>query len=172
MQIDPLNAILVSLIPDLANLYLGLLSIMIGGFVVYGKHWGQTRWNTQFQSPTKLFAWLVLSILTGYVLIRFATPIVQNWLSGNVIYLIGTTTAFFGAFFLWFLRSGNWKLTTRPERWVPLVVLYAVTALNVLAYHQGDSLSSSETSFIAIIVALTVLAWFFSRSTSRAEDSL
>lgn len=170
MQIDPLNAILANLIPDLANVYLGLLSIMIGSFVVYGKHWGKTRWNPQYQTPTKLFAWLVSSFITAYVLTRFASPLVQVWLSNNANYLVGITAAFVGALYLWFFRSGGWSLA-KKLRWVPLVVCYGVTVLNVLAYHpEGSPVSSSETQLGITVAGLIFLAFLFSRSSKRRDD--
>lgn len=121
-------------LPKVVELYFWIASIMIGNFVVYGEHWGKLPWSERFESPLKLFAWLLALIIIALVVTDLASPIVQDWLSSNVDYLTGITSGVIGTFYVWFIWSGDWDFTT-DYKWVPPVVCYGMTLLNIYLNH-------------------------------------
>lgn len=159
---DLLNSVLVPVIPWLTDLYLWIGSVMVGNLVVWGDRWGKLPWSERFQSPLRLFAWLLGIILLGLVITRLTNPLVENWLYSNVNYLTGTTSGVVGAFYVWFILSGDWSFTT-DYKWVPPTVLFGTTILNFLYYHPEDIPFSSSwisVAFVAMILVPIVVLFF------------
>jgi len=165
---DLLNSALVVAIPWLTDMYLWTGSIMVGNLVIWGEHWGKLPWSERFQSPLRLFAGLLGIVILGLVITRFTSPLIENWLSSNVNYLTGTTSGVIGAFYVWFILSGDWSLRT-DYKWVPPIVLFGTTILNFLFYHPENlpfSTSWISVAFVAMIL-IPILFLIFARS----EDS-
>jgi hypothetical protein len=132
---------------------------MLGNLVVWGKRWGRLPWSERFQSPLKLFVWLLGFNILTLVVDHFFSPLVQDWLSRNVNYLTGTSSGVVGVFYVWFIWSGEWRFTT-GFKWVPPVVLFLTTVLNILTYHpEGLPISSSEITYIFLAVILIPIAF-------------
>jgi hypothetical protein len=159
--IDLLNSVLSALIPYLAELYFWLGSMMIGNFVVWGEHWGKLPWSERFQSPLKCFAWLLGFIVLALLVTHFASPLVEEWLYGNVVYLVGITAGIIGMFYVWFIWSGDWDITT-DFKWVPPLAFYGITFLNLLVcYWQGSSIPSDIIVLIVVLVLFPILLLVF-----------
>jgi len=51
----PFNALLVPLIPSMAQYFMWLLGIAVGNIAACGEHWGKLPWSQKFKSPMRLF---------------------------------------------------------------------------------------------------------------------
>jgi hypothetical protein len=159
-----LNSVSAALIPFLVDLYFWLGSMMVGNFVVWGEHWGKLPWSERFQSPLRCFAWLLGFIVLALIVTHFASPLAEDWMTRNVAYLTGITTGVIGAFYVWFIWSGDWDFTT-DFKWVPPLVFYGITILNLLVYHsQYLSTAPSDVSLlIAALVLFPIILLLFGR---------
>jgi len=129
---DFFNSLLSPFIPKLAEYFLWLLGIVVGNFVVWRNHWGKVPWDERFKSPLKLFMWLLIFAGIGLLTTDYVAPFLTNFLQTNVSYLTGITSFVLGTFYVWFIWSGNWSITTN-YKWVLPAVCYLITVANMYA---------------------------------------
>ena len=128
-----LGSILVPLIPKIADFVFTVVSIMAGSIVIVGEGWGKIRFQDQFASFWKLFTYLLLEIGIYVLFTDPATNYIEFPLTQNVAYVLGITTGALATFFLWFVYSFDFSITT-GKKWVFALVFYAITALNFLGH--------------------------------------
>jgi hypothetical protein len=87
-----------------------------------------------------------------------------------VDYLTGASSGVIGAFYVWFILSGDWSLKT-DYKWVLPTVLFGTTILNFLFYHPENlpfSASWISIAFVAMIL-IPILALIFARGDGSEE---
>lgn len=102
--------------------------------VAWGRGWGKVPWNKKFESPERVFAWLVVFVIILLFAFDFLSSMLAGVLEANAEYTLGFTTGVLGTFYVWFIYSGGWKLQHK-NRWVAVVICYAITAVNFYTYH-------------------------------------
>lgn len=114
----------------MADYFLWLLSVAVGNIVAWGEHWGRLPWSEKFQSPERVFVWLLVFIGVAEVATKYTSPLLADLLAGYVNYLTGITAFVIGTFYVWFIWSGDWDFLT-DYKWVLPVVCYLILGLNV-----------------------------------------
>jgi hypothetical protein len=89
---------LTSLIPQLAQYYVGVIATMVGSFVIMGKKGGTVVGNQQFQPFWNLVVFFLVEIGVWVFAPNVATPFVENFLLLHASYITGMTSALIGTF--------------------------------------------------------------------------
>lgn len=119
----------------LSDLYLWLATIMIGDFVIMGKnHNGKLRDDNEWAGFWSLIGYLLFSVLVSVVVSFVASPFIADFLLMNFAYVVGITTGILGTFFVWFVYSFDYDITTQ-WKWAFPLISYLVTAINVAGLH-------------------------------------